>query len=181
MVAKKKPSAAQLAARAKFVKMVRAKAAAKKKAEVMPIFNPYMPDVEYSKRLKVAAKKAAAKKVAGLDRVTRKGKKTSVYYTRLSGVKKAAPKKASMDKDTKSHNVNIRVVSGIESIKKDLQKKLFDSQKFASTLVGNIDWYKQMIKLDKSKAKYWKVKAMLENKKLVELKKNIALLKKAVK
>jgi len=65
MPVKKKPSAAQLAARAKFVKMVRAKAAAKKKA--MP-------------------KKAAAKKVAGLDKVVRKGKKTSVYYSRVSGV-----------------------------------------------------------------------------------------------
>jgi len=66
MVAKKKPSAAQLAARAKFVKMVRAK----------------------------AAKSKAEKKVAGLDKVTRRGKKTSVYYTRLSGVKKSAQKKS---------------------------------------------------------------------------------------
>jgi len=65
MPVKKKPSAAQLAARAKFVKMVRARAAAKKKA--MP-------------------KKAAAKKIAGLDKVVRKGKKTSVYYSRVSGV-----------------------------------------------------------------------------------------------
>ena len=48
MVAKKKPSPAQLAARAKFVKMVRAKAAAKKKAAP-----------------KKAAKKIAAKKVNG--------------------------------------------------------------------------------------------------------------------
>jgi hypothetical protein len=54
MPIKKKPSAAQLAARAKFVKMVRAK--------------------------------AAAKKVAGLDKVTRKGKKTTVSYSRVSGV-----------------------------------------------------------------------------------------------
>jgi len=67
MPVKKKPSAAQLAARAKFVKMVRAKAAAKKKA--MP-------------------KKAASKKVAGLDKVVRKGKKTSVYYSRVSGIQK---------------------------------------------------------------------------------------------
>jgi hypothetical protein len=56
MPVKKKPSAAQLAARAKFVKMVRAK--------------------------------AAAKKVAGLDKVVRKGKKTSVYYSRVSGMEK---------------------------------------------------------------------------------------------
>jgi len=67
MPVKKKPSAAQLAARAKFVKMVRAKAAAKKKA---------------------APKKVAAKKVAGLDKVTRKGKKTTVHYSRVSGIQK---------------------------------------------------------------------------------------------
>jgi hypothetical protein len=65
MPVKKKPSAAQLAARAKFVKMVRAKAAAKKKA---------------------APKKIAAKKVAGLDKITKKGKKTTVHYSRVSGV-----------------------------------------------------------------------------------------------
>ena len=67
-MAPKKPSAKQLAARAKFVKMVRARAAAKKKAAPK----------------KVAAKKAAKKKVAGLDKVIRKGKKTNVLYTNLS-------------------------------------------------------------------------------------------------
>lgn len=66
MPVKKKPSPAQLAARAKFIKMVRAKAAAKKKA----------------------APKKAAKKVAGLDKVTRKGKKTTVHYSRVSGIEK---------------------------------------------------------------------------------------------
>lgn len=60
MATKKKPSAAQLAARKKFVEMVRAKAKAKK----------------------AATKKAATKKVA-------------------------------THKDTKSHNVNVKVVSGI--------------------------------------------------------------------
>jgi hypothetical protein len=69
MAAKKKPSAAQLAARAKFVAMVREKSKAKKSA----------------------TKKATVKKVAP---------------------KKAATKKASTHKDTKSHNVNIRIISG---------------------------------------------------------------------
>lgn len=75
MAAKKKPTAAQLAARAKFVEMVRAKSKAKKSA----------------------SKKAAPKK---------------------SAPKKALPKKSATHKDTKSHNVNIRVVSGIGSISK---------------------------------------------------------------
>ena len=67
MPVKKKPSPAQLEARAKFVKMVRAKAAAKKKA---------------------APKKGVAKKITGLDKITRKGKKTLVHYSRVSGIKK---------------------------------------------------------------------------------------------
>jgi len=72
MAAKKKPSAAQLAARAKFVAMVRAKSKAKKSA----------------------TKKATVKK---------------------SAPKKAAKKKAT-HKDTKSHNVNIRVMSGMGDV-----------------------------------------------------------------
>ena len=71
MAAKKKPTAKQLAARAKFVKMVRERAAAKKAGK------------------KIAGKKSAAKKVA-------KKKVATKYH-----------------KDTKSHNVNIRVVSGV--------------------------------------------------------------------
>lgn len=49
-----------------------------------------------SKRTVGAAKKKAVKKAAP-----------------KKAVKKAAPKKSSLHKDTKSHNVNIRVVSGI--------------------------------------------------------------------
>lgn len=72
MAAKKKPSAAQLAARAKFVAMVRAKSKAKKSATK-----------------KATVKKAAPKKAA---------KKTATH------------------KDTKSHNVNIRVMSGMGDV-----------------------------------------------------------------
>lgn len=66
MATKKKPSAAQLAARAKFVEMVRAKSKAKKSA------------------------------------------------TKKATQRKSATKKVSTHKDTKSHNVNIRVMSGID-------------------------------------------------------------------
>ena len=76
MAAKKKPTAKQLAARAKFVKMVRERAAAKKAGK------------------KIAGKKVAAKKVA-------KKKVATKYH-----------------KDTKSHNVNIRVVSGVGNVNK---------------------------------------------------------------
>lgn len=97
--------------------------------------------------------KAASKQVAGFEGVSRKGDKTTVHYSKKSpatkkkaapkkatqstlfGVKKAAPKKKaparSSHKDTKSHNVNIRVVSGYKSydhydvrnkMEKDLEK-----------------------------------------------------------
>lgn len=61
MPVKKKPSPAQLAARAKFVKMVRAKAAAKKKAA------SHKDTKSHNVNIKVVSgvKKAAAKKVAG--------------------------------------------------------------------------------------------------------------------
>ena len=64
MATKKAPSKAQLAARKKFVEMVRAKAKAKK----------------------TATKKAPVKKVSGLDKVVRRGKKTDVKYSRMSGI-----------------------------------------------------------------------------------------------
>jgi hypothetical protein len=79
--------------------------------------------------------KAASKQVAGFEGVTRSGNKTLVKYSRaekapakkkaapaayqksLFGVKKApAKKKAATHKDTKSHNVNIKVVSGTPSV-----------------------------------------------------------------
>jgi hypothetical protein len=88
MPVKKKPSPAQLAARAKFVAMVRAKAAAKKKAA---------PKVGAVKK-KVAPKKVVAKKMDS-------------------------------HKDNKSHNVNIRVISGIELSKKELIELKLKSEK----------------------------------------------------
>jgi len=84
MPVKKKPSAAQLAARAKFVKMVRAKAAAKKASAKKIIRKPSKID----DLLLLDEIKGRAKKVAGLDKVVRKGKKTSVYYSRVSGIQK---------------------------------------------------------------------------------------------
>jgi len=86
--------------------------------------------------------KAASKKISGLDKVRKTGNKTTVHYTKKAPAtkKKAAPKKAvqsslfgvkkkaaprSTHKDTKSHNVNIRVVSGtpdIYSVRDRLEK-----------------------------------------------------------
>ncbi len=81
--------------------------AAKKKAasNKMEVFNPYMPNVDYSQRIKKLAKKKATTK-----------KKVSQGV--LFGVKKKATKKktVSTHKDTKSHNVNIRVMSGYKKL-----------------------------------------------------------------
>jgi len=83
--------------------------------------------------------KAASKQISGFEGVSRQGNKTQVHYSRatpatkkkavpkkaapvkavqksLFGVKKAVKKKAATHKDTKSHNVNIKVVSGTPSI-----------------------------------------------------------------
>jgi len=61
---------------------------------------------------KKAVKKAAKKKAVGkYVKTVKKGKITNVIYKRkkIGAVKKAT----TMHKDTKSHNVNIRVMSGI--------------------------------------------------------------------
>ena len=74
---------------------------------------------------KKAAKKVAKKKAVGkYVKTVRKGKITDVIYKRkkIGAVKKSA---TTMHKDTKSHNVNIRVMSGFNtSILKKLEKAM---------------------------------------------------------
>jgi len=67
---------------------------------------------------KKAIKKTATKKAVGkYVKTVRKGKITDVIYKRkkIGAVKKSA---TTMHKDTKSHNVNIRVMSGVSAINK---------------------------------------------------------------
>jgi len=101
MATKKKPSAAQLAARAKFIEMVRSKSKAKKSAS-----------------------------------------------------KKAAPKKSATHKDTKSHNVNIRVVSGIGSI---------NLNEIGSELL-NLEFKINKLKAEKKAARLVSDKKMIQSK-----------------
>lgn len=80
-----------------------------------------------------------------------RSKKTKVGAVK----KKAALKKSAMHKDTKSHNVNIRVVSGLSKAKK-LQKKLksegmkltkgYDLQK--RKRIGSIDYEIQLTRVN---------------------------------
>jgi hypothetical protein len=80
--------------------------------------------VKGAEKNKVLLSPLKKKKVAGYVKTIRQGNKTDVIYTKhgvktatqqkLFGVKKKAVKKPiSTHKDTKSHNVNIRVISGI--------------------------------------------------------------------
>jgi len=74
------------------------------------------------KKKAVAKKKAAPKKAA--KKVV---KKAAPKKAAKRVVKKAAPKKSvSLHKDTKSHNVNIRVMSGMESATIGNVKYLFE-------------------------------------------------------
>lgn len=109
MPTKKKPSPAQLAARAKFVAMVRAKSKAKKSATK-----------------KATVKKAAPKKAAK---------------------KKVATKKSSLHKDTKSHNVRINVVSGIDATNMSLRQIKINNE--------SIDRLSKLLLKNKESVKYY--------------------------
>lgn len=69
----------------------------------------------------------------------KKGKKVGAVK------KKAAPKKSSSyHKDTKSHNVNIRVISGMNVAKTDILKKIQNSLQFVELYQDKINFWKQV-------------------------------------
>jgi hypothetical protein len=122
MPVKKKPSAAQLAARAKFVKMVRAKAAAKKAAAKKVAAKKIIrKPSKIDDLLLLDEIKGRAKKVGGLDKITRKGKKTTVHYSRVSGLKKLSgvePHKAKYFIEYKKSGVS--TIEYFDKLPKDL-------------------------------------------------------------
>jgi len=76
----------------------------------------------YGKKKVGAAPKKKAKKI-----VKKAAKKAAPKKVARKVVKKAAPKRSvSLHKDTKSHNVNIRVMSGMESVAIGNVKYLFE-------------------------------------------------------
>lgn len=133
------PSAAQIQAKANFKKAIDYRK--KHNCSLKEAFAAVYP------KKKAAPKKAAKKKIAGYVKTVRKGSKTDVIYSKaakptkaaklvqqkLFGVKKKAAKKpVSSHKDTKSHNVNIRVISGVEFVNeliesRNKQEKLINS------------------------------------------------------
>jgi len=109
-------------------------------------------------------------KVTGLDKVVKKGNKTTVQYTKkakkkaipkkkvsqgvLFGVKKKAAKKSavkSTHKDTKSHNVNIRVMSGLQN---DIFRSINNYEKLKiELLIAQNDYKNAKDKFSKSMKK----------------------------
>ena len=163
--------------------------------------------IAYRKKTGCSLKEAFAHvkghKVTGLDKVVKKGNKTSVLYTKIAkkkaatkkkvsqgvlfGVKKKAAKKSavkSTHKDTKSHNVNIRVVSGIKKSKDKILKRIsVTNEEYIDTLIDIENFKKELkdaikLKKDASTIKYYKdgIKMSLDHKK--ELKEHIKQMKK---
>lgn len=103
----------------------------------------------YGKKVGAVKKKAAPKKKAAVKKVapvkaapTKTTVKKVNSITTVSGVKKAAAKKVNgSHKDTKSHNVNIRVVSGV--ISKDINRSILSYEKLKLDLKNAMSDYKK--------------------------------------
>jgi hypothetical protein len=98
-----------------------------------------------------------------------------------TAVKKSAPKKKaavkSYHKDSKSHNVRISVMSGLE---KDLENKLKNAIHFLGITKSNIDFEKLMIKKDPMRKNYWKLKMKESQNKLKKIQQIVNKLKKVI-
>jgi len=157
----------------------------------------------YGKKVGAVAKKAAPKKKAAVKKAAPKKKaavkkaspvkaaptKTTVKkvnsITTVSGVKKAAGKKVTgSHKDTKSHNVNIRVVSGIKKFSNNVLDEINSLSNNISNLEEKRDRiktgikYKHYFNIDMPKAKF-QVKNY--NEYIKSLKVNLRNLKKHIK
>jgi hypothetical protein len=117
-------TAAQKAAKANFKKAIeyRKKTGVSLKEAFAHVYGKKVGAAPKKKATKKAALKKAAKKV-----VKKVAKKAAPKKVARKVVKKAAPKRSvSLHKDTKSHNVNIRVMSGMESVAIGNVKYLFE-------------------------------------------------------
>jgi hypothetical protein len=113
-------TAAQKAAKANFKKAIeyRKKTGVSLKEAFAHVYGKKVGAAPKKKAAKKAAPKKAAKKVAKKAAPKKKAvKKAAPKKAVKKVVKKAAPKRSvSLHKDTKSHNVNIRVISGYKKI-----------------------------------------------------------------
>lgn len=123
-------TAKQKAARAKFKAIVKEASKLRKKN----------PKLTQAQAVKQAWAISYGKKRAGVGAVKKKAAKK-----KAATKKKAAPKKktaTNYHKDTKSHNVNIRVISGID--KNDILKKIQNSLQFVELYQDKINFWKQV-------------------------------------
>jgi len=163
MAAKKKPSAAQLAARAKFVAMVRAKSKAKKSAtkkSATKKASTHKDTKSHNVNIRVVSgtknKAVAKKKVSGLDKVVRRGTKTNVHYSRISGI------------DANSYAIN--EIERLTRYNDELQRYIEDGKNHLKTDKSLSDFNKGVIKITLSRFKY----LLSDNKKrITQLKKHI--------
>jgi hypothetical protein len=146
---------------------------------------------------KVVKKRATKKKISGVkdSKLIKKelakknlkmphGYETTTRKRKISGVKKSATKKAkkivpkSLHKDTKSHNVNIRVMSGIGSMAMDKYKKVQnDIIGLETALNRNLE----QMKLPPYKTPFWKKRFSEKNKQIKSLIKELKIHAKELK
>lgn len=122
-------TAAQKAAKANFKKAIeyRKKTGVSLKEAFAHVYGKKVGAAPKKKAAKKAAPKKAAKKVVKKAAPKKVAKKAAPKKAARKVVKKAAPKRSvSLHKDTKSHNVNIRVMSGMESVAIGNVKYLFE-------------------------------------------------------
>jgi hypothetical protein len=118
---------------------------------------------------KKAVKKAAKKKAVGkYVKTVKKGKITNVVYKRkkIGAVKKAT----TMHKDTKSHNVNIRVMSGLNTL-----NTLKDQISLLNKYQSFYDHYMKMSIKERPKLQIKQLKSLIKETKIhiAQLKKHI--------
>jgi len=108
----------------------------------MPVFNPYLPDDDYSIRIKKAVKKLNKK--TAIKKVTPKKVGSTLKFspkeTRLGATDKDLKTRSkSYHKDTKSHNVKISVMSGINGIIISDIKYKYDSLNKWNKVLDNLN------------------------------------------
>ena len=127
-------TAKQKAARAKFKQVVAEAKKLRKK-------NPKLTQAQAVKQAWAIEYKKAPRKVAEVGKVKKSAPKKKAAVKKAASKKKAAVKKAakkstSYHKDTKSHNVNIRVVSGLPNYKNAVRVYFKNPKYNYTTTVG---------------------------------------------
>ncbi len=167
----------QKAARAKFTKAIaeakklRAKNPKLTQAAAVKQAFAILYSKDKPKKVGAVKKKAAPKKKAAVKKAAPKKK---------AAVKKAAPKKyTNFHKDTKSHNVNIRVMSGIKDLEK-LHYNIYDLIKMVESEKKSLT-QKIVFNGKLGEAFYTKPEIQLFRKQIIQLNKRITALKKIAK